>query len=123
MAAKEGEKSLREKQLDERREKMKKLNPPLERVRVTPASDELRKALKHPNGVKFPASGSVEWPLDQFTRRRIKDGSVNREGKRERDEGRRAPTTPQQGQPPQQQPTAQPQPATPPQNPPGSSAT
>jgi hypothetical protein len=114
MAAKEGDKSLREKQLDERREKMKKLNPPLERVRVTPKNDELRKALKHPNGVKFPATGSVEWPLDQFTRRRIKDGSVNREGKHERDDARR--------QPPQQQPTAQPQPTTPPPAPPTTSS-
>jgi hypothetical protein len=97
----EGEKSLREQQVAARKERMAKLNPPLERVRVTPANDDLRRVLKHPKGAKFPASGSVEWPLDQFTRRRIKDGSVTREEKREesRDEKKdeqhhRKPTQP-----------------------------
>ncbi|MFH0298357.1 hypothetical protein AAFX91_14160 [Bradyrhizobium sp. 31Argb] len=46
-------------------------------VRVTPASDELRKVLKHPNGSGFlPGGGSAEWPNDRFTKRRIADGSV-----------------------------------------------
>jgi hypothetical protein len=47
------------------------------RVRVTAGDDDMRKVLKHPNGVGFPQDGgSVEWPHDQFTRLRIKDGSV-----------------------------------------------
>jgi hypothetical protein len=75
------EKSLREQQVEARKKRMAELNPPVERVRVTPANDDLRRVLKHPKGgLAFPAgSGSVEWPLDQFTRRRIKDGSVIRE--------------------------------------------
>jgi hypothetical protein len=56
------------------------------RVRVTPGDDDMRKLLKHPNGVGFPASGSVEWPHDQFTRMRIKDGSVKVEEHRDHDE-------------------------------------
>ena len=67
----------RSKQIAERKALMRKLNPPIERVRVTPADDDMRRVLKHPNGFKFPPTGSVEWPLDQFTRRRIKDGSVS----------------------------------------------
>jgi len=45
-------------------------------LRVEPATPELRRALKHPSGIKFRSAGSVEWPDDIFTRRRIKDGSV-----------------------------------------------
>jgi hypothetical protein len=84
MASNEGEKSLREQQVAARKEHMAKINPPAPRVRVNPASDELRRALKHPQGgIAFPKEGSVEWPLDQFTRRRIKEGSVTAEPKRE----------------------------------------
>ncbi len=72
--------SLREQQVVARKKKMAELNPPIARVRVIPANDDMRRVLKHPKGGRgFPASGSVEWPLDQFTRRRIKDGSVTRE--------------------------------------------
>lgn len=79
--SKSEEKSLREQQVEARKKRMAELNPPIARVRVTPANDDLRRVLKHPKGgLAFPAgSGSVEWPLDQFTRRRIKDGSVIRE--------------------------------------------
>jgi hypothetical protein len=97
-------KSLRETQIEARRKLMAELNPPLERVRVTPANDELRRVLKHPKGNKFPESGSTEWPLDQFTRRRIKDGSVKRESER------RAQSTPK--------PAAAAQPAPPAHEPP-----
>jgi hypothetical protein len=46
-------------------------------VRVLPTSDAIRKHIKHPiSKVGFLAEGSVEWPLDQFTRRRIADGDV-----------------------------------------------
>jgi len=48
----------------------------IKRVRVEPANDDLRAVLKHPSGIRFHATGSVEWPLDRFTRRRIADGSV-----------------------------------------------
>jgi hypothetical protein len=77
------EKDLRTQQIEARKALIKKLTPGVARVRVSPASDELRRVLKHPTGLKFPATGSVEWPLDQFTRRRIKDGTVTREEREE----------------------------------------
>ena len=46
------------------------------RVRVLPASPELREVLKHPNGMGFRSEGSVEWPLDNFTFRRLREGSI-----------------------------------------------
>ena len=49
-------------------------------MRVNPANDAIRKGIKHPSGnIKFPESGSVEWPNDSFTKRRIREGSVTRE--------------------------------------------
>jgi hypothetical protein len=47
------------------------------RVRVLPKNDAIRKHIYHPRtGARFPAQGSVEWPLDQFTKRRIRDKDV-----------------------------------------------
>lgn len=47
-------------------------------IRVWPASEAIRKLMKHPAGIKFRETldESVEWPLDTFTRRRIADGDV-----------------------------------------------
>jgi hypothetical protein len=45
-------------------------------VRVLPASEELRRVLRHPNGMAFRSQGSVEWPLDKYTQRRLADGSI-----------------------------------------------
>ena len=46
------------------------------RVRVEPASEALRHVLRHPNGMAFRPQGSVEWPWDRFTQRRLRDGSI-----------------------------------------------
>ena len=46
------------------------------RVRVEPRDDNMRRLLRHPNGMAFRTKGSVEWPNDTFTKRRLKDGSV-----------------------------------------------
>jgi hypothetical protein len=48
----------------------------IDRVRVEPTSPDFRYTLKHPNGMAFRPEGSVEWPMDKFTMRRIADGSV-----------------------------------------------
>jgi hypothetical protein len=53
------------------------------RVRVVPANETLRKILKHPTGVAFRDEGAVEWPHDRFTRRRLADGSIKLEEKKE----------------------------------------
>ena len=59
-------------------------------VRVEPANDTLRRIMKHPNGMRFRATGSVEWPLDKFTKRRLADGSITRS----REDGPERPQAP-----------------------------
>jgi hypothetical protein len=44
-------------------------------LRVEP-TDEKWRVLKHPSGARFRSSGSAEWPNDDFTRRRIRAGSI-----------------------------------------------
>jgi hypothetical protein len=50
-------------------------------VRVVPTDDKLRGVLKHPNGTGFRAKGGIVWPDDNFTQRRLRDGSVKIEAK------------------------------------------
>ena len=69
------EPSLRKQRRDERREFVRQGREP-RKVRVTPANDELRRALRHPRKGGFRSAGSVEWPMDSFTKRRIRDGDV-----------------------------------------------
>jgi len=47
-------------------------------VRVVPAAgrEHLRSVLTHPNGTRLRAEGSVEWPNDRYTQRRIADGDI-----------------------------------------------
>lgn len=53
-------------------------------VRVHPRDDVIRRDIKHPRGGrKFPAEGSTEWPNDQFTKRRLRDGTVRLESAEE----------------------------------------
>lgn len=46
------------------------------RVRVEPTNEDNRHILTHPNGMAFRKTGSVEWPMDRFTQRRLRDGSI-----------------------------------------------
>ena len=48
------------------------------RVRVLPKNDDVRRTMAHgATGARFPqGGGSVEWPDDQFTKRRVRDGDV-----------------------------------------------
>src|SRR5262245_19167413 len=46
------------------------------RVRVEPTNEDNRHILRHPNGMAFRNTGSVEWPLDRFTQRRLREGSI-----------------------------------------------
>jgi hypothetical protein len=91
------EKSMRLKRREERMKFVRDAKGP-QKVRVTPAREELRRALKHPSGGGFRSSGSVEWPNDTFTRRRIKDGDVTVE--------KREPNTAAQRPAPEAQRTA-----------------
>jgi len=48
-------------------------------MKVWPRDDNMRKFLFHPvTKIRFPKEGGgpAEWPDDQFTRRRIRDGDV-----------------------------------------------
>jgi hypothetical protein len=65
--------------------------PKVERVRVNPKDDDVREFIKHPSGIAFPESGSAEWPLDRFTRRRIADGSVTLEDDKQQPKQAHAP--------------------------------
>jgi hypothetical protein len=56
------------------------------RVRVSPRDDEVRASLKHPRAGAFRSTGSLEWPDDTFTRRRIRDGTVKLEPSRDNGE-------------------------------------
>jgi hypothetical protein len=56
------------------------------RVRVLPASEEIRRVPKHPRGMPFREHGSVEWPLDTFTHKRIAEGSITVESVEPRQE-------------------------------------
>lgn len=62
------------------------------RVRVEP-TEEMYRVLKHPNGMAFRPEGSVEWPNDRFTQRRVAEGSIKiveeATGRQERHEQRR----------------------------------
>jgi hypothetical protein len=49
------------------------------RVRVTPANEDIRRVLRHPHGMPFRETGSVEWPLDKFTQKRINEGAITAE--------------------------------------------
>ena len=51
-------------------------------IRVVPRDDTIRRLVKHPNGMKFRSEGSVEWPNDRFTKRRIAEGVVTVEEKK-----------------------------------------
>jgi len=60
----------------------------VERVRVVPTDEKYRTVLRHPsNNQAFPKSGSQEWPLDQFTKRRIREGAISIEGEQTGQEG------------------------------------
>jgi hypothetical protein len=69
--------TVRQKQIEARRQRVATLMPKTPRIRVMPRDDEVRRFIAHaPSGLRFPAHGSVEWPHDTFTRRRIADGTV-----------------------------------------------
>jgi hypothetical protein len=55
-------------------------NPfPTQRIRVWPKNEDIRKYIVYPIGnIKFRATiyDSVEWPLDQFTKRRLAKGDI-----------------------------------------------
>jgi len=57
-------------------------NRPTAVVRVVPGEvfgyteEDIRRVLRHPRGMAFRPEGSIEWPDDAFTRRRLAEGAV-----------------------------------------------
>jgi hypothetical protein len=45
---------------------------------IYPANEDVRKKIKHPNGIGFrdTLDQAVDWPNDSFTQRRLAGGSV-----------------------------------------------
>lgn len=53
-------------------------------VRVVPANESMRRMMRHPDSAtQFGKTGSVEWPMDQFTQRRLRDGAIRLEDEEE----------------------------------------
>ena len=46
------------------------------RLRVEPKNDLMREILRHPSAGFFRGAGAAEWPDDQFTQRRLRDGDI-----------------------------------------------
>ena len=47
-----------------------------------------RRAIKHPFGTSFDHTGFAEWPDDQFTQRRLRDGDVSLDPSKAKAEGK-----------------------------------
>jgi hypothetical protein len=63
-----------------RQQKMKNVSQKIPLVKVVPASDSMRRMLKHPDAAtQFGKTGGVEWPMDQFTQRRLREGAIQLE--------------------------------------------
>ena len=70
-------------------------------VRVIPANEKLRGVLKHqPSGIAFRPEGGISWPNDRFTQRRLRDGSVKLEPKKEENKKEEKPEKPHRHSPP-----------------------
>jgi hypothetical protein len=67
---------IRREHIEARNARLRKITPKQPRVRVLPANEDFRMVLKHPSGLRFPREGSVEWPMDKFTKKRIAEGDV-----------------------------------------------
>ena len=52
-------------------------HPPIATIQVWPANDTMRRILRHPVGGGFTGNdGCGNWPNDQFTARRLRDGDI-----------------------------------------------
>jgi len=64
-------------------------------ITVIPTKPEYRQYLKHePSGIGFGEEGGAEWPNDQFTKRRVRDGAVKLEEKKDDKKVAAAPARP-----------------------------
>jgi hypothetical protein len=46
-------------------------------MKVYAINDKIKKYIKHqPSGIEFDENGEADWPNDQFTQRRLRDGDT-----------------------------------------------
>ena len=89
--------AIRKKAIEARKAMLASRMPKRERIRVTPASDDVRRSLRHPDAGGFPVSGgAADWPLDRFTRRRLLDKSVTAAKPEAKPEAKHQPAKPSQ---------------------------
>jgi len=65
----------------ERLQKIKEARP--KAIKVLAANEDVARLIKHPHGGKFKKDGSAMWPPDRFTQRRLNDGDITLEEKKE----------------------------------------
>ena len=70
--------------MKERTERMRKMHV-RPGIRVEPANDDMRRVLAHPRAGHFRSEGSMEWPDDTFTYRRLRDGDIKRAEAKDKD--------------------------------------
>ena len=69
--------------MKERVDRMRKTNT-RPGIRVEPANDDMRRVMAHPRAGHFRSQGSMVWPDDTFTYRRLRDGDIKRVEKDEK---------------------------------------
>ena len=62
----------------DRRERLDKMTT-VPGIRVEPRDADMRRLLRHPKAGKFRSEGSLEWPNDTFTQKRLRDGDIKLE--------------------------------------------
>ncbi len=69
--------NLRHQRRIKRLQRLKDARPEVKMVNVVLVDERHRPVLKHqPSGIGFKDSGGAVWPDDNFTHRRLRDGSV-----------------------------------------------
>ena len=90
------------------RERVERLNKIKVRpgIRVEPANDDMRRLLAHPKAGRFRSEGSMEWPDDTFTHRRLRDGDIKRaeKAKPKQPEAPKQPVPPKAAEPKHDEP-------------------
>ena len=76
--------------MKERTDRMRKMHT-RPGIRVEPANDDMRRVLAHPRAGHFRSEGSMEWPDDTFTHRRLRDGDVKRAEAKDKDKAKIEP--------------------------------
>jgi hypothetical protein len=78
---------VRGQRMRQRMERLRAASRPA--IQVVPSNDKMRRLLRHPHAGGFRAEGGAAWPNDRFTKRRLADGSIQREERPASDKDKR----------------------------------